>query len=1136
MEKKRMCVFKRHFNRKKMSFFQRIIVLSLMIMTLTFPVHALSQIRKVTLNIENATLAEIINQVRSETSYRFLYRVEEVSKYGKRSIHLQNASIEEFLNTLLSDTGLTYNMEDEVIIISPRQEKANPQIARKTVTGKVVDEHGFPLPGVTVLIRGTHIGTSTNDKGVFSLEVPATDSLVLVASFIGKKSQEININTTKDEDVTIVLEEDVSQIGEIVVTGYSNIRKESFTGSSVHIKGEELQKISRTSIIKALQVFDPSFRIQENNRSGSDPNAVPEMYIRGRSGVGVKELEKEDLSRSALENNPNLPLFIMDGFEVSIQKVYDFDPNRIESIHILKDAAATAMYGSRAGNGVVVITTVVPKPGELNISYNLSGLLSMPDLSDYNLMNASEKLEAEVAAGIYTADAPMDQLDRESEYYAKLSNIIEGVDTYWLSKPLRTVFNHKHSLYIEGGHHDLRYGVNVLYYNENGVMKESLRDRVGAGIYLDYRVRNFQIRNETNFYVTKEKESPYGSFSQYTLKLPYDKFKDEEGNYLKTTTTWNRSHTTLDRGNPLWEAHLGSYDRTRSDEIENKLGLNWYITPHLQAKGSFRLAKSTSHRKNFLDPQSTKNTNALSLTNLTSGELSMRDGENINWDLTVSLAYNRSINDHNINFNAGLNAQSGNQKSTSVMYRGFPSGHLSSPNYAEEVYQKPTVSEKNSRLIGFLGILNYSYKNTYLLDASIRADGSSEFGTEKKWSPFWSVGTGLNLHYYDFIRNNEWIDLLKVKVTYGSTGKVNYPPYAAQTIYQIQNDEWYKTGYGAEVIALGNKNLKWEKKYTTNFGLDFEIFQGKLQFRGEYYVETTKDLINDVTIPSSTGFTTYKDNMGEVEGKGYSIDLRSTIVNQRDWFVSVFFNLAHDKRKISKLSESLKAYNDQVVNHYETESPITGDITTPFIQYKEGGTLTPIYGMRSYGIDPSNGKEMLVKTNGDITYEWMASEQVVLGDTEPKARGSFGLNLRYKNWTLFSSFLYQFGGDFYNSTLVDKVEDANIYNYNADKRVLTDRWQKPGDRAKYRALQDLDGGIRKTRPTERFVQKYNYVSMNSLTLGYEFNPEKIRRAGLGMLRLEIGTNDLFRISTVKAERGLDYPFARTMDVSLHLTF
>lgn len=448
---------------------------------------------------------------------------------------------------------------------------------KKTFTGVVVDEGGEPLPGVTVLIIGKekNIGTMTDAEGAFSLGLPNKDVIVRI-SFVGM--QPIEINTAKlnlDKTHTFRLKPDSKQLDEVVVTGYAKISKNSFTGTSVTVSADQLMSVSKTNVLGALQVFDPSFRIAENNLMGSNPNNVPELYIRGRSGIGTTELDAESLSKSALKNNPNLPTFIMDGFEISVQKLYDMDPSRIESITILKDAAATAMYGSRAANGVVIITTVTPKPGKINVNYNFTGTLEYPDLTDYNLMNAREKLQTEVAAGLFKADPEsntfvFDQASLDGVYNKKLNNVVRGVDTYWLSKPLRTVFNHKHSLYLDGGTDDLRWGVDLSYNKDAGVMKESYRDRMSAGLSLSYRLGSFQLRNYFSYTYTNSADSPYGSFSDYTSKLPYDEYQDEFGNYLKTTYGWNG---TSGSENPLYEATLGNYSRDKSWELINNVEL-----------------------------------------------------------------------------------------------------------------------------------------------------------------------------------------------------------------------------------------------------------------------------------------------------------------------------------------------------------------------------------------------------------------------------------------------------------------------------------------------------------------------------------------------------------------------------------
>lgn len=1113
-------------------------ILLLVMSLFTLQVSALAQV-SITLDIKDATIDEIISDVRKETGFRFLYRVEEVNRYGKRDIQVKDAGIDEVLRQLLEGTGLSYTVENDVVIITPVKKVPAPAAApqSRVVKGKVTDVKGHPLPGVTLLIKGTSLGGVTDVDGKFSLELPEMESIVLVVSFMGMETKEVSVGKDPKKELEIKLEEDVKQMEEVVVTGFVNIKKESFTGNSVTVKQDELLKVSKTNVIKALQTFDPSFRIQENNMWGSDPNALPEVYIRGKSGIGVKDLDPGQgvTSKSALKDNPNLPTFIMDGFEISVTKLYDYDPSRIESITILKDAAATALYGSRAANGVVVITTIAPKPGKLNVSYSMNGEVSMPDLTDYNLLNAAEKLEVEVKAGIYQSTDPNTQTELTEEYARKLFNVKNGVDTYWLSKPLRTAFNHKHSLYMDGGSDKLRFGVELNYNGDNGVMKGSYRNTYGAGLYLDYRIGSLQVRDHVTYDVTLSQESPYGTFSDYTTQLPYDIYKDENGRYMEELEHWKKADSR--RFNPLYEATLNSFDKSKYEEFKNNLSLIWYVNTNLQIKGSFGLTRKTETAERFLDPLSRKNTTPLGPTNYASGELHTNDGNSLDWDLQATIAYNRYINKHNINISAGINAISNSSESVAAEYRGFPSGILHSPNYAQEIYQKPQKTESTARLFGVTGLLNYSYNNIYLFDASVRMDGSSKFGSDNKFAPFWSVGVGLNIHNYEFMKGLTFLDQLKVRGSYGQTGKVNFPSYAAKTTYMILTDEWYKTGFGATLQALGNKELTWETTNTMDIGIELSFLKRLFYLKASYYNKRTVDLINNVTIPSSTGFSTYVDNIGEIENRGYELEFRSDLIQRNDLYLAVFANLAHNRNKILKISQSLKAYNDSVNDFYEdAHSEVDGDRSDPHTQYVEGGSESSIWGVRSLGIDPATGEEIFIRPDGTLTDVWKASDQVVVGNEEPKAQGTFGFNMTYKQFSLYTTFMYEFGGQRYNSTLVNKVEEADVYKTNVDRRVLTERWAKPGDIARYKKLSGRGDNIPTTYPTSRFVQDYNWLSLNSITLGYDFDRKLIKRLGLSMLRFEVGTNDICRWSSVKQERGLSYPFARSVNFSLKASF
>lgn len=1053
------------------------------------------------------------------------------------SVNAKNERWEVALKLILNPQGFDYVVKDGIVVIRKMQTEKR----ENRIRGMVVDANREPIPGASIIVKGTRTGTSTNIEGEFTLDVK-NDKVTLEVSFIGMKKQTLQVDASRKKMLEITLVDDVKTLDDVVVTGYSNVRKTSFTGSSTQISGDDLRKVSQTNVIGALQTFDPSFRLVSNAQFGSDPNALPEMYIRGRSGFGVKELDKDQLSKSNLENNPNLPTFIMDGFEVSIEKIYDLDPTRIESMTILKDAAATAIYGSRAANGVVVITTVAPKPGEVRVSYNFTGTLEMPDLRDYNLANASEKLEIERRAGLYDKgnNGNNTTADGLNKYYEKYALIQSGIDTDWLSLPLRNAFDHKHSLYIEGGTPNLRYGVDASYNGGNGVMKGSGRDRYSIGFSLDYRVKKLQVKNTVSFGHTKSKESPYGAFSDYTSLLPYET-PYKNGTLVKQLYYSRKGSNSVN--NPLYEATLSNYEWSAYDEIIDNLSVNWYLNDYLTVKGQFSVTKQYTSSERFYDPLSSKVSVYGTTDTKLQGDLFTGEGSSLSWNSNAFLYYTRSFGNHNFNFSGGWEASAYNTENTSAQYRGFPSGQFNSLNYASEIYKKPTLTENTTRRVSILATLNYTWNDIYLADASVRFDGSSEFGANQKWAPFFSGGLGVNIHNYDFLKGNEKINKLKVRASYGRTGKVNFPAYAATTMYETLFDEWYITGYGAVLKALGNKDLSWEKTDKFNFGIETQFFNQRLTVDLDYYYEKTIDLINDVTLSQTSGFSTYKNNMGEVENKGFEMQIRADIYRDRNWSVALWGNMAHNKNKILKISDSQKAYNERVAEFYKKElqyqaiyntSLKDANYAVPISQYAEGESLTSIWAVRSLGIDPTTGKELFLNRDGSITDTWDVSQEVVVGNTEPKLNGSIGLNATYKNWSLFAAFQYEFGGQEYNQTLVDRVENADIANGNVDLRVLTQRWQKPGDVAEFKNIADSK---LTTLPTSRFVQDKKYIRLSALTLSYDFNREWIKKhLHMNMLRLEMSSSDFINWNSIRQERGLSYPKSWKVDFSLKAQF
>lgn len=1000
------------------------------------------------------------------------------------------------------------------------------------VYGRVIEKLSKePMVGVTIRLDGHSTGVITDINGCYVLTLPEKGGLVIY-SYIGFETRKIKVTSRQKVDVQMV--EATESIQEVIVTGYNSIQKESFTGNTTKIEKEDLLKVNPNNLISAIQTFDPSFRIQENLAAGSDPNSLPQFVLRGQTGIGETTLGQtstSSISREVLSGNSNLPIFILDGFEVDVEKIYDLDMNSIHSINILKDAAATAMYGSRAANGVIVIERRAPEAGKFRVQY--SGVLSaeLPDLSSYNLMNAREKLETERLAGLYDSNTP--EIDPYTNgYYQRLNNVLTGVDTYWLSQGLRTALNHKHSVFIDGGENDVRWGVELGFRGTEGVMKHSSRKNANAAFYVDYRIGGLQIKNKVTYTYNKSTDVPFNSFSDYSHLLPYMRLYDENGDYVRRLEKFDGASGT--QVNPLYEINFyNSFDHSGYDEVTDDLSLNWRITDGLRLRGQFSVLMRNSTGDLYKDPASASYSASTGNIN---GEKTESTQKRTVIDGSLSLMYNNTFKGHNLNICLSSNMRQTQSTASETRYRGFPGGDLVSSNYAAEVYGKPGSSDNTTRLVGALLTSNYTYNNIYLADLTGRIDGSSEFGSDKRWSMFWSTGAGINIHNYDFMKSNELFSMLKFRASYGLTGKTNFSLYSAKDMYQLQTDSWYPTGYGVFLYQMGNPNLKWERKYTLDYGVEIGLWHDKIYLKASAYDERTIDLITDYTIPSSTGFTSYKENMGKVKNTGVELELRARLYSDRNWLFQLYGSFARNKNTIVEISQAMRDYNkrvEELFSGYNPESSSDSKYAKTYLKYYEGASLTSIYGMKSLGISPTNGKEIYLRRNGDVTDVWSADEWTIIGDTAPKGQGSFGYTLSYKQLSMFASFLYTFGGDAYNNTLVSYVENADIKNDNVDKRVLLDRWQKPGDITTMKDIRDRNVT---TGASSRFVQKNNTLQWSSLTMSYNFRPEQLKKLHLSGLRLSFTMNDLFYWSTIRQERGLDYPYSRSFNLTTNIIF
>ncbi|MEQ2977275.1 MULTISPECIES: SusC/RagA family TonB-linked outer membrane protein [Butyricimonas] len=1090
-----------------------------------------AQEARIDLKMSDATLSQVFRNIEQLTEYMFIYKSEDVQSIQHINVDVRQTMVRDVLEKCLENTGLSFLFKENVIII---QKKTTDQEKKENrITGKVTDEKKEPLPGVTVIIKGTKLGTVTDVDGKYTLAVPVGNN-ALVFSMIGMKQKEEVIG--KRTQIDVVMEEEISELEDVVVTGYYTQAKNSFTGAARTITAEELQMGGNQNILTALQNVDPSFMKIDNNLAGSNPNVVPEFQIRGAGSISGIESE--------YEGNPNTPVFIVDGFETTAEKVYDMDPYRVASITLLKDAAATAIYGSRASNGVVVITTNAPANGKMQVSYNVDASFYIADLSDYNVCNAVEKLEIEKLAGMYTSKSVNQQLTLNKWYNEKLANIERGYDTYWLDKPLDAVaVANKHSLRLDGGNDNIRYGIELGYSNTPGVMKESGRRRLALGMELQYIYKNLTFRNNLTYSNVKAINSPYGSFSVYTKRNPYVRYKDDDGNYIYKVDEYvpiGGGGLGKDYYNPLYNTTLNTTDEEKYNDVTNNFGVDWSIMDGLRLKGSFSFTHQNTYKDNFKPAKHTDFADYEDDDFDRRGSYVGSRGENYSYDASLVMTYFYQLEKHVINANLGWNLQESVTREFTVKTEGFPNENLDYISFATQ-YEKdgsPAGDEYTSRLVGFLGNLNYSYDERYLLDLSFREDASSRFGSDKRWAPFWSVGLGWNLHNEGFLKNVTFINRLKIRGSYGLTGSQNYNPYQAMTTYKYLTGERYHHTVGAEVMALGNEKLGWQRTLQQNYGVDIDLWDERINFTGNYYIKLSKDVLTTVTLPPSLGFNSYMDNLGEVKNYGYELNLRVALVKNlsKQLYWSVNATALHNKNKLLKISNALRAYNDN-----QDEDTMSGskskESNRPKVRYVEGKSMNSIWVNQSLGVDPATGNELFQAVNGDIVTTWSTDNYVIGGCTDSDLEGTFGTNLAWKGLQLNVIFRYSYGGQIYNQTLVDKVQDADLRE-NVDRRVFEERWQKPGDRVMFTKL--IGGATANatsvTKPTSRFIEDNNWLELSTLNLSYEFKMPWMKKIGLKRLKALFYMNDVFRVSTVKQERGIDYPFARNFSIGLQARF
>ncbi|TCC99653.1 SusC/RagA family TonB-linked outer membrane protein [Pedobacter hiemivivus] len=1103
----------------------------IIIMTATFlQVSASSFGQKVTLTESNISLDKLFKQIRKQTGYDFIFDTRIMKSSKPIDVKFLNEDLSSVLNKCLSGQHMTFEINEHSIVIKEKEHSFLDQLIEKLnvmdVKGKIVDEKGRPVPGASIKIKKSNSrGTISASDGSF--RITGTDGDVLIISYVGYKTQEIKLKPNQSL-LTVTLELEVKSMNEVTIvnTGLFKKADKSFTGASTTVTAKELKQFGSRDLITSLRNIDPSFNIIESNTFGSNPNRMPEIQIRGNSSIpNVNDLQNE--SRVGL----NTPLIILDGFTSSLQKMLDMNPEEVESITLLKDAAATALYGSRGANGVVVIITKPPVPGKLRLTFNSRVAIEAPDLSDYHLLNAKDKLDLEWKAGYYDSKFTQGSDVLLKRYYNFLLNEVNrDVETDWLAIPLRNGVGQRHNLRIEGGDNALRYAASAQVNNIEGVMKGSSRNTFNGAITLSYVYKNIRFRNNLQIQQGKSNESKYGSFADYSKMNPYWRPFDENGKVLKQLghpgnydfgEYWGVLETS-----PLYNAGLNTFDKSEISELTNNSSIEWNVLKELVIRGQFGITKTTMQTDKFRPADHTAFANYAPEDIFRKGDYNYGIANGLGYDGALNLSYSNTFAEkHQLFGGMDLNARQAKNSSYNFVAEGFQNENFDFITMGLQYKKdgKPTGTEGITRAVGFTGNLNYSYDDRYFADGVFRLDGASQFGSNKRFAPFWSAGLGWNIHNEAFFKDNKYVNRLKLRGSAGITGSQNFSAYQAQSTYQYYTDQRYYNWIGANLIGLGNENLQWQQAMKYNIGIDAEFLSRRLKIVADFYRETTKDLVSSVNLPASNGFSSYVDNIGRLENRGYELKATGFLLANPEKVVwSVSASLMRNKNKVLETSQALK----------DAQKAIQNGTTTPGVLYVEGYSSKTIWVVPSLGIDPGTGKELYMGRDGLATYVWNGADIKPVGSAEPKMFGNFSTMVRYKDFAINASFRYNSGGQQYNETLVNRVETGN-YKYNVDSRVYYSRWQQPGDIAAFKGL--LVTGA--TSKTSRFVQDENTIVCQNVNLQYDLRSKPLlRKLGMQALNLTADVSEPLYLSTIRRERGTAYPFSLQFSFSINATF
>lgn len=1079
-----------------------------------FAVNTYSQNTRLSLNLKNVSAKTVLSQIEDKTEFYFIYDATVVDVEKNVSINSENQLVTEILDQIFQGDNIIYKIKDRQIALSTNTINVGNQ-QQKSVSGKVADSSGAPMPGATVLVKGTTTGTITDANGNYSISnLPANATLVF--SFMGMKTQEVLVGN--NNQIKVILEQETIGLDEVVAIGYGTMKKSDLTGSVTNISDARLLDNPAFNVAQAIGGKLAGVKVIE--RSGT-PGGAPMIRIRGTNSI----------------NSSNEPLFVVDGIVGVTNAMTTLNPNEIESIDVLKDASATAIYGARGSNGVIIITTKRGIAGETQIEYN--GYTTLGTLSRHNYAltadqfmyvyeqawaniqkystnpDRSKDFRGPTAAGRSYSEMPwlfkkvnqgdyfLSLMGKDGNYYAP------RFDTNWESEALRNPNSMNHQINVRGGNEKAKYGLFLGYTDEQGLLNGSYSKRYSGKLNSDIKVfKWFDISANFTFQEGKESIKEEGDNIRMMIEgypiLPV-KYPDDPAIYGSLSGKYSDASDfpsgEVNRPAPVG-ALVNGENFNNLDQIRGDITLNFKITKDLSFKSNFGIDNFFKKNKRYSGKKFGGN-----------GSASVNTNQTFYWQNENYFNYVKQFGSHKITGLLGFSWSKYRWENADMSNSYFFDDFYKWHNIGMGTATRPNVSSSDgfNSLNSYFARGNYSYKNKYLLTVTSRVDGSSKFGANSKYGLFPSGSLAWRLSEEDFVKDIAVISNLKLRMSAGQTGNQEIGSYVTQTF--LGSDS--KIVFGNDAVSglfqssVGNPDLKWEKTTQYDGGVDLGLFKDRITMAIDYYYKKTTDMLLDVPLPQSTTTGSVKKNYGTIENKGFELTIGTHNIKSKDinWYTDVAFT--SNKNKIVKLGMTgADIFRNGWVGGANTVLRVGQPIGSYWGLNRLGTYSTQEASLAArYGLVAGDVKYEDKNNDGKIDY---ISDGGIIGTAFPKWEMNITNNLMYKSFDINLDIRMVIG-----LSKEDRInhsgEDRQLVS--SGKNSILDAWRPDHQNTMIGQVRPgMGGAYYQTFPDTHWIQDASFIRGEGATLGYTLPRPLVDKLGINKLRVYLNTKNFFLLT------------------------